>query len=203
MSLRTMAGAALLSLVVQSAAAQDCTVGIKPPAPGSWAEYSMEGGSMRLALLGNETRAGRSLVRVEISMTSREGPMIMQTLVPGYPYDGGAIEDMVIKHGDQPAMRMSAQMRQMMAPRMPKDQIAEACRNARMTRVGEESITVPAGTFKTIHYRDAASGNDVWVSETLPFGLVKTKMAQGEIVLTGQGTDARSRITETPQEMGP
>jgi hypothetical protein len=198
-----MASAALLGLVVQSALAQDCTVGIKSPPPGSWAEYTTADGSMRLALLGNETRAGKSLVRVEMSMVSREGPTVMQVLVPGYPYDMATIEDFVIKPAGQPAMRMSAQMRQMMVGRMPRDQIAEACRNAQMTRVGEESVTVPAGTFKAVHYRDASSGNDVWVSESIPFGLVKTKMARGgEIVLSGQGSDAKSQITETPQEMG-
>jgi hypothetical protein len=197
-------GAALLSLWMHSpASAQDCAVGIKPPAAGSWAEYTTADGSMRLALLGSETRAGKSLVRVEMSMTSKEGPMIMQVLVPGYPYEMSSIEDFIIKAPGQPAMRMSAQMLQMMASRMPKDQIAEFCRNAQMTRVGDESITVPAGTFRTVHYRDATSGNDVWVSEDLPFGLVKSKLARGgEIVLTGKGTDARSQITETPQEMG-
>jgi hypothetical protein len=92
-------------------------------------------------------------------------------------------------------------MMSMMRGRMPRDQIAEACKNAKMTRVGEESITVPAGTFSTVHYRDE-SGNDVWVSESVPFGMVKNKLARGgEIVLSGRGTDAKSQITETPQEM--
>lgn len=199
-----LAGAAILTLSLPlSAVAQDCAVGIRPPAAGSWAEYTIQDGTMRLALLGSETRAGKNLFRVEMSMTSKDGPMIMQVLVPGYPYEMSSVEDFVIKAAGRPAMRMNAQMLQMMASRMPKDQIAEFCRNARMNRVGEESITVPAGTFRTIHYHDAESGNDVWVSETIPFGLVKTTMARGgEIVLTGRGTDARSQITETPQEMG-
>ena len=107
-----------------------------------------------------------------------------------------------MKAGNRPAMRMSPQMLQMMTSRMPKDQIAEMCRNSRMTRVGAESVTVPAGTFPTVHYRDAESGMDVWVSESLPFGMVKTKMKTGEeIVLTSQGTGAKTQITETPQEM--
>jgi hypothetical protein len=197
-------GAALLAIGLPlPAAAQDCAVGIKPPAAGSWSEYTTKDGKMRLALLGTETRAGRNLVRMEISMSSREGPMIMQVFAPGYPYQMSGIEDFVIKAAGQPAMRMSAQMLQMMANRMPKDLIAEFCRNASMNRVGEESITVPAGTFRTIHYHDATSGNDVWVSESIPFGLVRTKLKNGEeIELTSRGTDARSQITETPQEMG-
>ena len=202
--LRTAAaGAALLVAAIPSpASAQDCAVGIKPPAPGSWAEYTTAEGTMRLALLGSETRGGKNLVRMEMAMTGREGPMIMQLLVPGYPYEMSSIEDFVIKAGNQPAMRMNAQMLQMMANRMPKDQVAEFCRNAQMNRVGEETITVPAGTFPTVHYHDNQSGNDVWVSTSLPFGLVRTKMARGgEIVLTGTGTGAKSQITETPQDM--
>lgn len=197
-----VAGAALFTILALPMAAQDCSVGIRPPAAGSWAEYTTKDGTMRLALLGTEKRGEKNLVRMEISMTSREGPMIMQMLVPGYPYELSTIEDFVLKGGNRPAMRMSPQMLQMMSSRMPKDQIAEFCRNARMTRVGAESVTVPAGTFPTVHYRDAESGNDVWVSESLPFGMVKTKLKNGEeIVLTGQGTGAKTQITETPQEM--
>lgn len=199
-----LVGAALLVPAFQSpVSAQDCAVGIKPPAAGSWAEYTTKDGSLRLALLGTESRGGKNLVRVEMSITSREGPMIMQVLVPGYPYDMSSIEDFVMKPGNRPAMRMNAQMLQMMTSRMPRDQIAEFCRNARLNRVGEESVTTPAGTFQTVHYRDAESGNDVWVSESIPFGLVRSKLKSGEeIVLTGRGSDAKSQITETPQEMG-
>jgi hypothetical protein len=197
-----VAGAALFTMSVLPMVAQDCTVGIRPPAAGSWAEYTVKDGTMRLALLGTEKRGEKNLIRMEISMTSREGPMIMQMLVPGYPYEIGSIEDFVMKAGNRPAMRMSPQMLQMMSSRMPKDQITEMCRNSRMTRVGAESVTVPAGTFPTVHYRDAESGNDVWVSESLPFGMVRTKLKNGEeIVLTGQGTGAKTQITETPQEM--
>jgi hypothetical protein len=197
-----LTGAAISISVASPSNAQDCNVVIKAPAAGSWAEYTSADGTMRLALLGTETRAGRNLVRMEMSMTSREGPMIMQMLVPGYPYEMNTIEDLVLKAGDRPAMRMNAQMLQMMASRMPRDQVAEFCRNAQMTRVGEESITVPAGTFPTIHFRDNSSNNDVWVSESIPFGLVKAKLARGgEMVLSARGNDATSRITETPQEM--
>jgi hypothetical protein len=89
-----------------------------------------------------------------------------------------------------------------MRSRMPKDMMAEACSSQKMTRIGEESVTVPAGTFHTIHYRNTDSGNEVWVSTSIPFGMVKNHMARGgDIVLTGMGTDAKSQITETPQEM--
>jgi hypothetical protein len=138
-----------------------------------------------------------------MTVSSREGPMIMQVLVPGYPYEMSSIEDVVIKPGNGPAMRLNAQMMGMMRGRMPKDAIAEACRNNKMARVGEESVTVPAGTFRTVHYRDSGSGNEVWVSESVPFGMVRTRLASGEeIVLKAKGAGATSQITEKPQEMG-
>jgi hypothetical protein len=197
------AGAALLALAGPAQAqGRDCMVGIRTPAAGSYAEYAMGENRMRMAILGEETRAGKKLIRVEVSMTSKDGPMIMQMLVPGYPYEMNALEDLVIKAGNQPAMRMSGQMMDMMRSRMPKDAIAEACRNSKMVKVGVESITVPAGTFSTTHYRDESGGQDVWISEDLPFGLVRTKTSRGEeIVLIGRGSNARSQITETPQEM--
>jgi hypothetical protein len=85
---------------------------------------------------------------------------------------------------------------------MPKDMLSEFCRNAHMTRVGEESITVPAGTFRTIHFHDTEKNSDLWVSSEVPFGLVQTKGTQGgDIVLTGRGTDAKSSITGPIQDM--
>ena len=193
----------IAAITVGTVRAQDCSVGVKPPESGSWAEYTMAEGAMRLALLGRETRAGKDLFRVEMTVASREGPMIMQVLVPGYPYEMSSIEDVVIKPGNGPAMRLNAQMMGMMRGRMPKDAIAEACRNNKMARVGEESVTVPAGTFRTVHYRDSGSGNEVWVSEGVPFGMVRTRLASGEeIVLKAKGAGATSQITEKPQEMG-
>lgn len=197
------AGAALLALTYQSPlAAQACPTDIKAPPAGSWAEYSSGDGTIRLAILGNETRAGKSMVRMEMAMTSKDGPAIMQMVVPGYPYEMGDIQELVVKAQGRPAMKMNEQMLGMMRSRMPKDAMAEACRNSHMTRVGEESVTVPAGTFQATHYRDANAGNDVWVSASVPFGMVKTHSTQGgDIVLSGKGTDAKSQITETPQEM--
>ncbi|MEO8200328.1 MAG: hypothetical protein ABI679_07400 [Gemmatimonadota bacterium] len=198
---QSLAGAAILALVYQSPVkAQGCPANMVPKA-GGWSEYQTTDGTMRLAQLGNETRAGKSFVRMELSMTSKDGPVIMQMLVPGYPYDMTDIQDMVFKAQGQPAMRLSDQMLGMMRSRMPKDLMAEACRSQQVTRVGEESVTVPGGSFKTVHYHDAKSGNDIWISENVPFGMVKSHTSRGDIVLTGTGIDAKSLITETPREM--
>jgi len=197
------AGFLLLGLTAGAAPAQ-CPTGIMavPPA-GSWVEYRMKEGSMRLAILGRETRNGKESIRLEMAMTGgRGGPAIVQMLVPGWPYEMSGVEELIVKAGNQPAMRMNAQMMGMMRGMMPKDAMAEACRNNRTVKVGDETITVPAGTFRTEHYRDPESGVDVWISREVPFALVRVTQKNGEeMVLTGKGSDARSQITETPQEM--
>jgi hypothetical protein len=200
---RVTAGVALLSLSTGAMARAQCPgmENFKPPTPGSWAEYKTDEGTMRMALLGTEARNGQNYMRMEMAMTSNRGPMIMQMLVPGWPYEVGGIAEMVMQQGGQPAMRMPQQMLSMMASRMPKDAVAEACRNATGQRVGEETITVPAGTFSTIHFRDAQHNTDVWVNPQLPFGMVQVKSEHGSMVLTGRGTDAKSQITGPMQDM--
>ena len=70
-----------------------------------------------------------------------------------------------------------------------------------LTVVGQESVTVPAGTFKTTHLRSANDSTDVWVSRDVPFGMVKSQSAGVTAELSGMGKDAKKSITETPQDM--
>jgi hypothetical protein len=201
---RVTAGLVLVTLAGRTSATAQCPgmENFKAPPVGGYSEYKSDRGTMRLALVGSETRGTTTYIRMEMGMTSQEGPMVMQMLVPGYPYEMSGIAEMVMQRGHEPAMRMPQQMLSMMAGRMPKDMLSEACRNSHMTRVGEESITVPAGTFHTIHFHDADKNSDVWISTEVPFGLVQTKGTNGgDIVLTARGTDAKSSITGPIQDM--
>jgi hypothetical protein len=194
----------LLAMAGHASAVAQCPgmENFKAPPVGGYSEYKSDRGTMRLALVGTETRGTTTYIRMEMGMTSQDGPMVMQMLVPGYPYEMSGIAEMVMQRGHEPAMRMPQQMLSMMASRMPKDMLSEACRDSHMARVGEESITVPAGTFRTIHFHDADKNSDVWISTEVPFGLVQTKGTQGgDIVLTGRGTDAKSSITGPIQDM--
>ena len=60
-------------------------------------------------------------------------------------------------------------------------------------RVGEEQVTVQAGTFRAVHWR---KGNEhLWTSaEAGPVGVVKYESDAVTIELGSKGTDARSRI---------
>ena len=92
------------------------------------------------------------------------------------------------------------------APRMAKGMSGgeksgfEKC--AESTTVGWESVTVPAGTFRALHVKDANGKGDYWVVPSLALGLVKAHDdggEQGDLVLTDHGTGAKDAITETPQ----
>ena len=197
-SLLTLATLALLGSAPLSAQGPSCAArGAKLPAAGSWAEYKTTEGTMRMAYLAKET-AGE---RLELSVNGQRGAMVMQMVVPGYPYEMTQIKEMVMQRGTDAPMRMPESMLSMMRSRMPNaSQVSEAsC--GRMTEVGKERITVPAGTYQTTHYRDSTGATDVWVTPSIPFGAVKVVSRDHTVELVGSGTGATTKITGTPQEM--
>lgn len=181
------------------------------PAVGGWSQYQTTRGTLKLAYLGHEAAGDR----IEMQMTSQRGNMIMQVVTDGYPWGQGGIHEAVMKLGDQPAMKVPDMMLQRMGA--GSGFTKEMCQG--LTKVGEESVTVPAGTYKTTHYhfksehqvngRTMSSEGDVWVSPEVPFGLVKMEGKasgmRGEeplgMNLAATGKDAKSSITEKPQEM--
>jgi hypothetical protein len=225
--------AGLLAAAAVPLGAQDVCSQYRPaPAMGSWAQYhsSRDGQDFttRIALVGQEKRDGKDAVWVESSSETPRGRMVSEVLVPAYPYAPDAVMEMVVKRGDQPAMKMSGSMMGMMRgqgqaaqgsapagqggqPGMGRGRgggmgrgnamsnWAEQCRS--LTVVGQESVKVPAGTFTTTHLRNAADSTDVWVSREVPFGMVKSQSPRGTMELSGTGKDAKKSITETPQAM--
>ena len=67
--------------------------------------------------------------------------------------------------------------------------------------MGEESVTVPAGTFKTYHFHNSKYNSDSWISPSVPFAMVRATGKNHDIALTATGAGATSSITETPQDM--
>ncbi len=176
---------------------------------GQWASYDVSGGQadgskIKFAIVGSERRGDTTLYWLEIGGGSAKGPGsngIMQILVPGPGAQATSIHGVIVKVGSQPAMRMSPQMLGMVGSHMAQDNIAmefaRQCATARV--VGPETVSVPAGSIAAIHLK-IADGGDAWLAKNIPFGLVKAVGKQG-LVLTGYGSDAKSSITETPQEM--
>ena len=70
--------------------------------------------------------------------------------------------------------------------------------------VGSESVTTPAGTFSTMHYRMKDGSGDVWVAEKAgPYGMVKFQGKDSSMVLTKIIPDAQDKITGTPVPFNP
>jgi hypothetical protein len=70
--------------------------------------------------------------------------------------------------------------------------------------VGNESITVPAGTFSCEHWTKDEGKGDVWVSAKVsPMGMVKMMDENETMVLTRLISDAKSHITGTPVKFDP
>lgn len=177
---------------------------------GQWASYDVSGGQadgskLKFAIVGSERRGDTTLYWLEIAGSSAQNPSrngIMQMLVPGPGARATSIHGMIVKVGSQPALRMSPQMLGMMGSHMAQDnmamEFARQCATGRV--VGPETVTVPAGAIPAIHVQ-SADGGDAWLAKDIPFGLVKAVGKQGTLVLTGHGSDAKSSITEAPQEM--
>jgi hypothetical protein len=178
---------------------------------GTWASYNWTGGrtngnTMRMAVVGKEPREGTTYYWYEVTIADPKRPndkMIMQMLVQGL--GAGSVRSVVMKSGGQPAMKMPPQMIQMINSSPGMNMAADLARQCQeMEVVGWEQVTVPGGEFRALHMKHPQAGmmSDVWVQPDLQFGMIKAALKDGGVMeLTGQGTDAKSSITETPQEM--
>jgi hypothetical protein len=198
----------LLGIVPALVSQDECLRNVKLPPEGSWAEYravsqQKDPVTMRYAVIGNETRQAKNFQWVEMRMTGgKEGQdLIYQMLVPGSLTEMVQVQEVVFKPGDKPAMRVNGMMMDMIRGQLEKQSAySQVCRG--VTLVGSETVSVPAGKFKALHFRNAEHGVDSWVSAEVPFSIVKAVSKDFRMELAGKGTGAQSSITEEPQEMG-
>ncbi len=212
--MRTLPAISLAILVwVPSAAAQtvaEACETLSKITVGQWVEYKITSddptasGQGRFAIVDTEEVDGKDYYWHEMKITGPMGEIVMQVLVESYPYKTDDIRSVVMKRGDQPAMRLPDEMMTMMLSQgaaNPAMEIAARCDSAEL--IGRESVTVPAGTFETMHLRVSESRgmSDIWVSLDIPFGVVKLVGAkEGElVVLLGHGTNATSSIAQRPR----
>jgi hypothetical protein len=184
----------------------------RPMTVGQWASYNSTGGrsdgtTMRFAIVGTEAQEGTPYYWYEMTIDDpkhgAKSKTIIQMLVPGLGYLSGGLRAMIMKNGDEPAMRIPDQMVRMMGGRMASNLAAEITRNClEMDVVGWEDVTVPAGTFHAAHFRNPREQTEAWVRPELYFGMVKIVMKDGSVMaLAGHGGGAKSSITETPRPM--
>ena len=177
---------------------------------GQWSQWRFTGGGrmdgsiMRMAVVGTESHDTKTYYWLELTHNRGNGSdssrTIMQMLVPGFMDQMHEIRGMVMKRGTDHAIRIPDQMLQMMGPSVTKSttsEIEKRCHEAHST--GYESVTVPAGSFRALHVVDDSTGDQAWISASVPFGLVKTMQKDGTMqVLIAKGAGAKSSITETP-----
>jgi hypothetical protein len=198
----------LLVLLPAAAAAQnDCLKDLTMPEVGAWAEYQMqfkdkEAKTFRYAVVGSETRDGKAMKWLEVRMTGSkpDDNLIYQILTPGSPAEFDQAQEMIMKPGNRPAMKMNQMMMGMVRGQAQKNSaLSHLCEG--VTPAGEETVEVPAGSFKTLRMHNAKYDSDAWVSVKVPFYMVKMTGKDYTMALTKTGEGAKSSITETPQEM--
>lgn len=172
---------------------------------GQWANYAVDAPFMkdklnnRYAIVGTE--GDHFWMEYEAGMPMDNGAMVMKVLIPGWPYGDDAIKRAMMQlptpEGAEPMPPM-----EMPASSIQKDDLAEPIRMAceEIQNGIEDTVTVPAGTFSTLRISLRQIGKDVWVSDDVPFGIVKLADAQDKgTVLTAYGDDAQPAITAEPQ----
>lgn len=186
-------------------AGNDCLKHLTWPGVGHWATYQStlnnKPGVARYAVVGTENREGTDMKWIEYKLAQEtKDTTVFQMLIPGGPHEIGQVQEIVMKSGDRKAMKVSGMMMKMVRGQMEKSSfLNNMCEG--VTLVGEESVTVPAGTFKTYHFHNSKYDSDSWISPSVPFAMVKATGKNHDIALTATGTGATSSITETPQDM--
>lgn len=207
-----MSGAFLRSALFLAATAttaqaqNECLASLKMPAVGQWAEYTgtmkNDPYTIRYAVVGAEERDGKAMRWMEMKMSGKKKDqnMVYQILTPGNPGEMDQVEEVVFKAGDKPAMKLGGMMMKMIKGRVQQSSVLSNLCDG-VAPVGEESVTVPAGTFTALKFHDSKHKADTWMVPDRPFVMVKSKGKDFELSLAAHGGGAESSITETPQEM--
>jgi hypothetical protein len=187
LSLARLSGIAVTVALAAPALGQG--VGIGGPTPlaidlrkvpvGSWAEYTIAIGgaeatpvTSRWALVARN-EAGNTL---EVAMEGKPlqpmgGSVVLRLgLAPDPVGAEKPIKQIVMQIGGRAPMEMPLDMPGLPSQRFHRPDPGKI--------VGKESLKVPAGTFKTTHYRDvnATATVDTWISDEVPpLGVVRVK----------------------------
>ena len=188
--------------------------GTVPIRVGSWASYQFTGGradgsTMRMAIVGSERFGDSSYYWYELQTTAARGRKpnhtIMQILMAGIASPHVAVRGLIMKNNEQPAMRAPDMMVGLMSRAFTtgvSQYLEQHCKQGGTQVLGVESVRVPAGSFRALHFKDD-EGGEAWLARELGvFAMVKVLYKDGMVMeLTGRGANARSAITETPQPM--
>lgn len=179
--------------------------GIFNPVVGTGAEYSYQTkngtkGDFTISIVGKESSNGKDGYWMETSTVDPQmGEVVVKMLlVP--EGNNGHVDKLIMQMPGRGPMEFDGMMGGRMAPTEPTKDIRDSA-----TDVGSESVTVPAGTFTCEHYKAKDGSGDYWVAKNAgPYGLVKMQgQDQSSMTLTKVITDAKDKITGTPQPFDP
>jgi hypothetical protein len=176
--------------------------GIWNPVVGAGGAYLMEfkqnRQEMEFAVVEKETVAGKNGYWLEMSFKDpKQGPMVLKHL---YVVDGNQmqVKRMIMQLPGQQTMEMPVGMEGAEKGAQTADFRHEA------ELIGQETITTPAGTFACQHYRLRDKSAEYWVSEKVPpWGLVKMTSQNNNMTLVRVISNAKTKITGTPQKFDP
>lgn len=179
--------------------------GVWNPQVGSGAYYETQEKdgtkrTMGMAIVGKESAGGKEGYWLELSFSrpNDNGETIMKWL---FVRDGDelTLEHAVMQMPGRPPMEFPDMLLQQMSS---KPQAADISKTS--DDLGSDTVTTPAGTFTCEHYKQKNGSGEFWIKKNIgPFGLVKGIDKDGTAtVLTRVVTDAKDKITGTPQPMG-
>jgi hypothetical protein len=170
------------------------------PVVGSGSVYETERdqkkSTIEMTVVGQESVDGKGAFWLEFGRSDqRTGGMAYAKML--VTKDDFQFHRMIFQQPGQPAMEMpmnpGAQQRSHMADEMEK-----------WHKVGEETITVPAGTFLCDHWAKDDGKGDVWASSKVtPMSLVKEVTPTNSMTLVKAISDAKDHITGTPMKFDP
>jgi len=137
---------------------------------------------------------------------------IIKMFLKGNPNNPENIQRLIMKNGDQPAQEMPREfvmMGRRMATTMFETRSGSTIvnqPNLRIEEVGEEQVTVPAGSYRVTHNRILDAAGTVLATydfnkDVLPLGTVRSTTDKVKMELIATGKDAVSLITEQPVKM--
>jgi hypothetical protein len=155
--------------------------------------------NMEMAIVGKETVDGKDAYWWEMVMPDQRagGEMVFKTLLV-MDGENTHASKIIMQFPNRPPMEMPAGMGRGDHSRVPADVRSDT------EDLGNESVTVPAGTFTAEHYRAKDGSADTWVAKNAgPYGLVKHQGKDTTMVLTKVYSDYKDKITGTPQPFNP
>lgn len=147
-----------------------------------------------MLVVGKEVVGAQEGYWLEIGLNEKQGPMYSKVLITK---DDFQIRKIVFQMNGMPAMEM---------PFNPNSSESQHMRDemTKWSQAGNETVTVPAGTFSCVHWKKNDGKGDIWASDKVfPFGMVKSVESNSTMVLVKIITDGKDHITGPVQPFNP